>query len=250
MAVPHLHGCVRFFHLHLSIYLSIYVCLSHTHTHICILYIHIHKHCTGRDTPSPWSDLSAAQRHTVTHTLALHKHMHMQTCRHTLQKSILINAGLALNTEGGGLSKPLISPLAVFSFLFRVYACLGVCVHVCACERHGSGRVNSVTAVSGFRRRARTHVFFPRCEGRSFGSAKRWCHTDPEWLAKCLMWHEWEAIRGQAGGAGGGHGAHPACSCLLSTLLHADAVRRMEEQKRISGDFTCSVVSHGVGPWS
>lgn len=33
------------------------------------------------------------------------------------------------------------------------------------------------------------------------------------------MWHEWEAIRGQAGGAGGGHGARPARGCLLSTLL-------------------------------
>lgn len=45
--------------------------------------------------------------------------------------------------------------------------------------------------------------FFHRARAVSLAGAKRWCHTDPECLAKCLMWHEWEAIRGQAGGAGG-----------------------------------------------
>lgn len=116
-----------------GIHLSVCLSYCHTHTHICILYICIYKHRTVRDTPSPWSDLSAAQRHTVTHTLALHKHMHMQTCRHTLQKSILINAGLALNTEGGGLSKPLISPLAAFFFIQT--ARMSGCVHACVCIR-------------------------------------------------------------------------------------------------------------------
>lgn len=82
------------------------------------------------------------------HTLTLHKYMHIQT--HTLQESILINAGLALNTEG--LSEPLILPLH-----WRVCACM--------CIREiGMGRANSVTAVSGFHRRACTHVF-PQCEG-------------------------------------------------------------------------------------
>lgn len=48
------------------------------------------------------------------------------------------------------------------------------------------------------------------------------------------MWHEWEAIRGQAGGAGGSHRACPSYGCLLSTLAHTDAVRVMKSKMVIS----------------
>lgn len=48
------------------------------------------------------------------------------------------------------------------------------------------------------------------------------------------MWHEWEAIRGQAGGAGGSHRACPAYGCLLSTLAHIGTVKEMESKMVIS----------------
>lgn len=108
-------------------------------------------YCTGWDTPNPggW-DLTAAERQNVTHTNT-HSHC-ISTCtyRHTIQESILINAGLALNTEG--LSEPPILPLQL-----RVCACM--CIREIV-----MGRAKSVTAVSGFHSRARAHVF-PQCEG-------------------------------------------------------------------------------------
>lgn len=95
-------------------------------------------------------ETSLQQRQNMTHT---NTHLHCIstcTCRHTIQESILINAGLALDTEG--LSEPLILPLQ-----WRV--------RVCMCIREiAMARASSVTAVSGFHRRARTHVF-PQCEG-------------------------------------------------------------------------------------
>lgn len=53
-------------------------------------------YCTGRDTPITGSHLTAAESDCDTHT---HIHTHTRY-KFTLKESILINAGLALNTGG------------------------------------------------------------------------------------------------------------------------------------------------------
>lgn len=91
----------------------------------------------------------------------------------------------------------------------------------------------------------------PQCEGCWLGGAKRRCHKDPECLSKCLMWHEWEAIRGQArwGWRVTVRGPlHVSSSAQRrDSKQHTDTVIRKREQ---NGDFTwkslCVVVSVGT----